>query len=350
MANNVESPPTLPDPNAFLPGIVLRGDVFELIPECLNNALSFHGAGFAFQQIWEDGICQSSDMSIPQDGGSNDIPIATWRIPIISDRHDSISIQVRGYHTALAIGGDVEFRSENAGDSVTAALGNGAAAADSWTDVGSLDIADTGGGDGYEVITMYLVADMMAGFSEIVQVMAEYGPLADPLPAETITTNDVAGIPFGLDTVTGPDRPLPAVRGHQMINTLTALYARPRVLLNWSGLDSSYTGVDAAHENPPAHGIRSAVVRLPFDVFDDERYAIHAYLRNNGDGGPNESVAFDVFDHRIQVDDDTEGWVVETFDNVPANGARVGNAPLSIIRDGLETPVGVVRTLAVWGP
>lgn len=249
MANTVPAEVVLPDPLSFYPGQPLRATAIRYLLGSLNAATAELHASTVISQQWMSGVASHAGAT-PEDGDEVPIPLAFWRLPVSSDRHTILRILARAERSNDDNVATLTLRSRHAEDEVSVELD--VDAEDDWIEVGELTIA-TGEDEDFEDVTAYLATAGAGTTARLYQLVATVKPLASPLPAQTVS----GAVPFGLGASCDVDRPLPAARGHQIIDTLTALYARPRVMQSWSGLSAEYSGVDATSEAMPEHGVVS---------------------------------------------------------------------------------------------
>lgn len=236
---------------------VLRASDLDGIPGLVNAALAECGTGTVISQEWADGQC-SQNGAIPTQAGS-EVPIATWIIPAVSNKHDTLDLEVRAYGTSAEHEARVIFRSRIEGDEVEAVLPT---LTDTWTTVGSLGISSievaAGIGDDVpvEYIDMYLQSES-PGAVLVRQVHGEINNLSSPLPAERID----AAVPIGTGRI-AEGLPLTSKTGFDLILADEVLRTRPRLGLCWAGLNSLYTSPAAVDEVPPPHGILAVMRHL----------------------------------------------------------------------------------------
>lgn len=249
MANTVPDPVILPDPFTLYPGQPLRATSARYLLGSLNAATAELHAGTAVCQQWEPGVCEHAGAT-PEDDDEEPIPLAFWRLPVPSDRHTTLRVIVRAERSNADNAATLTVRSVHAADEISAALAT--AAEDDFTTVGDLTIA-VAEGEPWEDVRLYLSTAGGGTIARLYQIIAYYLPIESPMPAQTVS----GAIPFGLGAAVDEDRPLPAARGHQIIETVNALHSRPRVVQAWSGLSAEYSGVDASNEAMPEHGVVS---------------------------------------------------------------------------------------------
>lgn len=233
MANGWPTPPIYPDPNAFAPGVILRAGAVEYLLETLNYDNAAAGAGPFWQQHWGTLASRTS--------ATEKAVTYNVRVPVISPRHTTLTCAVR----MSGNGTTARIKSVTGADAVAFA---GPAAGVELSAEQSLTIAD--GGSGYDEIFLTLQGTGAVA-CVVEQIIVEIADLTSPL---AVGKNGDAHC-FGTGVAVGDDMPLPARRGHEIIETLDALYDRPRPLLAWAGLIAS--AVDSAGaEWLPEHGIR----------------------------------------------------------------------------------------------
>ncbi len=286
-----------PDPDNFRAGEALV--TAEVAP--LVTASNFlHGEGRA-QPIVEQGWSGSVFIDSNADATFRDRLV--YRIPEISDRHTDVQCSIR----ASAIGGgggDVKFTARNATadaattPSVTIPVPAGAAA---WIDAGSMmDVTFTGNGTGrpggaavpanVEQIEIETSVDVGATSVTIHEVMIRYDPDASALTAGTV---DIQGQTFVvLDTdETNADEPMSADLGRFLAANVTALRARPKAYMMWSGaaaitainnFETAYRRVWCA-ANPGASSDRTLTYHVLMD--DDGEGGDQSLWLQHGVGG-----------------------------------------------------------------
>ncbi len=345
MANALPASLILPDPLTALPGLPIRAAQFRYLHECLNVATAELHAGHAVQQTF-DGVCSHAGAT-PVDG--DPVPLAQWRVPVPSDRHTAIRIIVRAEADNGLDDATIRFETEHAADALEAVLDT--AAIDDWTVVGLIDL-DVDVDEPWEELRMYLRTDDVATTATVAQVIALYEPLSGPLAAVDVSE----AVPLGIGGAVAVDRPLPAVRGHQLRDTLAALYARPRVVQAWSDLDSAYSGVHASQEGMPAHGVITVAPHGPGRPFRVE-------LRAGGilaDQAPQIRKKTWRPGHALEVDAaDADSWVgfdvdAERLEDPRPEVELRARGPIlerTVLWDPdlLEGPTWV-RGFSVWGP
>ena len=302
------------------PGLVLPGDAIQTshwsaLPARLNAGLAEIGATVVISQEWPGGQCRHAG-AIPT-AEAVAIPIAVWAIPVPSDRHTALHIELRAWNTTALHEGRVTLRSQTTADEVTVVVGVGAGAGDVWTDAGALDIApaELGGGE-LDVIEMYLETDDAGAVITVEQISAEIRDLSSPLAAQALTTKGAVAGPMGVDQLSD-DAPLSTPTAFDLIDGDAHLRQRPNLAVTWSGLNPEYTGVGDADRWLPPHGVLAAH-RCP------QRCRLQMYAR-------------------FWTDGDQVAWIAPT-----TRGIRLSDGPPSTyrqIRSEFITPHTVVGGL-----
>lgn len=266
MANGFDLPEVFPAPLVYAIGQNVAAGTVDLIAGALNYAIAeLHAAPIAEQQ-WGDDMARWSGAETPG-------PIVTWYVPIISSAHLSIRVWARCERDNVATGGgEVVLRSVTAGDEVVLSAGTTMALQGPDT----LDIAD--GGAGYETVEVYL-RTTLAGVPDVGQMVelrvesagCEYVALASPVPTDPVS--DATG--RGRDVLGDADNALAHAKGRDIIEALTALLARARVLQAWSRL-SEVEAYNGGLDVPgmPEHGIETYAPSLELGAFGDNYTAI----------------------------------------------------------------------------
>jgi len=348
MANALPASLVLPDPLTALPGLPIRAAQFGYLHECLNVATAELHIGQAVQQTWDDDVCSHAGAT-PVDGAMDPVPLARWRVPVPSDRHTALRIIVRAEADNLDDDAAIRFETVHAADALEQLLDE--SAIDDWTDLGLIDI-DVDDDEPWEELRMLLDTDAGSTTATVAQVIALYEPLGSPLAAVSVS----GAVPLGIGSAVAVDSPLPAVRGHQLIATVTALYARPRVVQAWSDLDSAYSGVHASQEGMPSHGVITVAPHGPGRAF-------HAELLVGDiaeDHAAEIRVKIERVGYRVAAEAaDAETWLADDIDADRLEDARpevelrargpILKRTLLWDADVLEGP-DWVRAFSIWGP
>ncbi|MCB9553493.1 MAG: hypothetical protein H6705_16750 [Myxococcales bacterium] len=235
MANDVNAPPSWPASAGLRPNeIIFATDVAALF-DVHNFALAYAGTGPAFQQTWPDEVLTWSG-DPPEDEAEEPIPLCRWRIPLLSDAHTALVVEVRGrYDAGVGAGGaTVTLRSRVTGDTVTADL----PALAGWVELDPLELDGEvdRGGDRFDEVELFIASTGGGDHAAVLsQIAASWPELASPLADDPI--DDAP--PLALDAAIA-DNPLSTPFGHGLLEGRAALARRPRMGVCWSGIDPAW--------------------------------------------------------------------------------------------------------------
>lgn len=253
----------------FFPGEVIKASDVSPLINLSNVAMACVGTGVMIQQSWIGGI----QLDAVEMDGDDEIPVMTWRAPVLSNRHVTLRIQILGARVETGGAGEpsasVQIFSTQADAGVSIAL----PPATGWVE-DALEIdytTDRAAVDRVDEIRLFLrgVAGEWAG--RIDQLVISVDAIESPLPAQRIDGGAPMGALFG-----SADRPLSTPTAELLIAAIEAVRKRPRVGLIWSAVDAAYNaafpsvmppsiGVEAAAPFTGDHGV-VAHLRAPDDA------------------------------------------------------------------------------------
>lgn len=331
MGNTVTSPPTLPDPDAVLPGVIVRAATWDRSANLANRAAASQVGGLVISQSWPAGTVQHTGDTEQQ------VTPAGWAVPLISPLHGTLDCYVEA---SSAGGGTVRLHAVEEDDDALFDVPDGGA-----TVIGPVELVLKDDGSGGDVVTMHLVAD---GVADTVTVLAVWAVAQNP----AVLTRAADATPFGR-LYTAADRPLSAARGRQLASSLQAAIDRVRPMVSWAAIDD----VDGAGvPRMPDHGIEAVA------LYHGDRPAgaytgrIHAHA-DELDGAElvidGEAVA------TVEADD-LAAWITLADAHSRLDGAFVAGdgtlsfRPISLVdADDLDPPAPsdvIVAGFAFWGP
>ncbi|RTL16453.1 MAG: hypothetical protein EKK55_24355 [Rhodocyclaceae bacterium] len=264
MANGYDIDPTLPDPDATLPGDPITATEIARLCGALNCANAWVGAQPAFQQSWQHGRCSHTGPA-PEDEGETPIPIATWRVHVPTTLHRTLVFWLRAEKVGAG-DASVTLRSRLGDVETTVALD--VDAADEWSGPHTLDLdvdpeeIESPNGLWWDDVELY-INTASPTVATVYQIAAEIAALDSPLPAELV--EDAAGLaapPLPTGTTAAAGRPLHAARGAQITAAMGATWPRWSHRMAWSTLADDYPATEAADHGgrlyPPGAGIPDA--------------------------------------------------------------------------------------------
>lgn len=229
---NLANRPT--EPPAIRAGDVIDSSHVRGLSQLQTAILAEMGTGVMISQEWPEGQCSHSGAPPQPAPAGVVVPIAVWRIPILSDRHVVLSTEIRGY--ADDENCNIVLESVGGNDLIQLELPVGAGNADIWTALPDLDIGPIDNGTGpYEEIRMYI--STAGGTGYVLQISASVEALASPLPNQRID----GAAPMSPNPA-GAGLPLPASAGVKWREGALAPRERPCIAVVWSALDTAYDG------------------------------------------------------------------------------------------------------------
>lgn len=284
MPSAVDFPPTFPAVD-ILPGDTILAEHWAPMANLANIALSYAGTGPLVQQSWLPGVLRYSGNEL-EDEDDIPIPMLRWRIPIVSDQHTTLDIEVIGEYIAGAGAGTgrVRLKSANTGDTLTLNFAEGGGAVTGTLTIGPA--VDRAGVDRVDEIWLYPRATGGADhFCEVTRVRIECPALplvgaGEDVGLADTRIDDVCPIGTGFAAA---DHPLSTPIGHWLLDVLEVLSTRPRVWANCSGIEPAYIehlpeGAEHLVEPPARIGVLSTWQPI-------EGHGIVAHVRRTDDAG-----------------------------------------------------------------
>ena len=191
------------------------------------------------------------------------------------------------------------------------------------------------------------------GEVEILGVMANWSPLTSPLSTGQLRSIGSLYTPQGQNRL-GAYLPLSARTGVDMINNISMLRRRPRVLFNWSGVEgvSSGASIDSAGAAPRtiATGDLSSMLSeaaIFSGMREDPLLDITAFVRVLQNGGVYSPISIDLMGQRITMN--TTGWTSHPLNFRLDELSRSDDFGLSVYRVGPDESAHNLTQLFIFG-
>jgi hypothetical protein len=210
-----------PLPEEMAPGRTVEGVDLRALTGTLNHLHANLVCQPAVSQEWAVNQCSRTGAKAN---------VSVWRIPTISNDKFLLDCEIRAASAIAA--GTVHFTSTNTGATATIPVTVGASA---YRSIATLNVGAPAAG--YDTITMAI--ESAGGTVTVDNVVLLFTEQTSPLntyPATTPVGTPAIYVPFGA-SASAADQPLPSVRGKQIIQNISNLRARRKVLMNWSGLE-----------------------------------------------------------------------------------------------------------------
>ena len=230
MSNSFTSPPVLVDPARVTAGLTSRSEEISRLGDMVNYTFAHVGCGNVISQAWHD------DVFIFENTTMTDV--CEWIVPRPSAEH--VELKVRLMASCTVSGGGfakITVSSPVSGhsDSTTITITD-TSRFQSGFDVITVAISSVEQ-EKYAEVTLSLDAPS-GGQIEVAGVQANWSPLASPLATRALDQYNSEFIPMGANRL-GADLPLTSRFGVDMLNDITMMRPRGRVLFSWSGVEES---------------------------------------------------------------------------------------------------------------
>lgn len=328
MSNSFTSTPTLVDPARVTAGLTIRADEMQRLSDLSNYCFAVGGSHNVLSQCYDD-ACFIQD-------STTFVSMCEWTIPRLSNHHNSLVINISGYNTGGVASGTVRARFT---------IGSNTHAIDiSITDSGRYSSSFNSG-----TINITSTQAEFSGVLElqvkaptgqeliILGIQANWLTLSSPLSTGTLaqTTNNY--VPYGLNRVAA-DQALSARWGVQMLNNITTLRKRPRVLFNWAGVDNASSSISINQAGAPPRGIGRgdlssfySEVAIFAGTVEDQSLQFKAYI--NVKNMPSGTVNLEIMGNRLEL---TSGWSEHDLDLQLEELIRSNQFGLSIYKAGVD--------------
>ena len=230
MSNSFTSPPVLVDPARVTAGLTIRSEEISRLGDMVNYSFAHVGCGNVISQAWHD------DVFIFENTTMTDV--CEWIVPRPSAEH--VELKVRLMASCTVSGGGlakITVSSPISGhsDSTTITITD-TSRFQSVFNVITVAISSVEQ-EQYAEVTLSLDAPS-GGQIEVAGVQANWSPLASPLATRALDQYNSEFIPMGANRL-GADLPLTSRFGVDMLNDITMMRPRGRVLFSWSGVEES---------------------------------------------------------------------------------------------------------------
>lgn len=245
MSNSYTSPPTLVDPGRVTASQTLRTTELSRLGDIQNYLFAVGGCHNVINQIFDDSCFIQDSTSYVQ--------MAQWTIPILSDKHTTLSINIQGY-CPTAANGTAKIEVIIGASTVSTEI--------SITDQNRYISSFNSGtvtvtGSTQETAVVRLSVKAPSGQEvTILGIQANWQALTSPLTTGSFSQGSDSFIPQGVGRL-GADLPLTARFGVETIENINTLRARGRILFSWSGIEgaSSSGAISAVGAPPRAIGV-----------------------------------------------------------------------------------------------
>ena len=342
MSNSFTSPPLLTDASRVTASQTIRTTEFTRLADSSNYAFAVGGTSNLLSQTWDDSTFRQNSTSF--------VEMCQWYIPQISEEHATLNIILNGF--CAVAGAQVRFTYTLASNSYTTTL--------TITDTSRYSSSFVSGAINITaqnavfagVLSMEVKAPT-GGEVEILGVMANWSPLTSPLSTGQLRSIGSLYTPQGQNRLAA-DLPLSARTGVEMINNISMLRRRPRVLFNWSGVEgvSSSEAISVAGAAPRtiATGDLSSMfseAAIFSGMREDPLLDITAFVRVLQNGGVYSPISIDLMGQRITMN--TTGWTSHTLNFRLDELSRSDDFGLSVYRVGPDESAHNLTQLFIFG-
>lgn len=343
MSNSFTSDPTLVDPGRLTASQTIRTTEIARLSDLANYCFATGGAYNVISQLYDDNsFCTNSNTFIS---------MAEWRIPRISNLHNTLVINLQAFCPTAANATaeiDLDFGSVKYTTQI------------SLTDEGRYNASFSSGtitatgvhADETAIVKLSLKAPTG---QEVVLlgIQANWQALTSPLTTGELGQHNNTFTPQG-QTRQGTDKPLSSRWGVEMLNNLNTLRRRPRVLFNWSGVEgiSSGSGISSAGAAPRAiatgdlNSMFSESAIFP-GMRDDSTLDLTAYVHVIQNGGSYTPISIDLLGERITMN--STGWTTHTLNFRLDELPRSDDFGLSVYRVGPDESAHNLTQLFIFG-
>ena len=338
MSNSFTSPPTLTDPSRLTAAQTIRSTEIARMSDLANYCFAVGGTHNVVSQLFDD-------LTFIQDSTSF-VSMAEYIVPRISNHHNSLVINIQAYSNSAA-NPTVQASYDLGGVKYTASL--------SITDQnryistfssGTISITGTHAEE-YGLLT--IDAKAVTGADLVVLgVQANWQALSSPLSTGELLQYTDVFTPIGQNRQ-GADLPLTARWGVQMLENISTLRRRPRVLFNWSGIKNASTSlpITAAGAGPKAIGRGDlssfySEVALFAGTSDDDNLKIRVWI--NLENYTSGSLNFEVMGNTLELDQ--AEWQYFDIDLVQDELSRSNQFGLSMYKAGADNATSQINTVA----
>tara|TARA_R100001460_G_scaffold104441_1_gene150142 strand:+ start:1338 stop:2414 length:1077 start_codon:yes stop_codon:yes gene_type:complete len=338
MSNSFTSDPTLVDPGRLTASQTIRTTEIARLSDLANYCFATGGAYNVISQLYDDNsFCTNSNTFIS---------MAEWRIPRISNLHNTLVINLQAFCPTAANATaeiDLDFGSVKYTTQI------------SLTDEGRYNASFSSGtitatgvhADETAIVKLSLKAPTG---QEVVLlgIQANWQALTSPLTTGELGQHNNTFTPQG-QTRQGTDKPLSSRWGVEMLNNLNTLRRRPRVLFNWSGVHntSSSSPINVRGAAPKAIGrgdlssFYSEVALFAGTSEDDNLYLrVWTKLRNYSSG----DLFLDVMGNTLTLN--SSDWQSHDIEFTVDEVARSNQFGLSMYRAGLDDTRAQINTVS----
>ncbi len=229
MSNSFTSPPVLVDPARVTAGLTIRSEEVSRLGDMVNYSFAHVGCGNVISQAWHDDVFLFENTTMTD--------VCEWIVPRPSAEHTEFKLRLMAHSTVSGGQAKVTVSSPISGHS------------DSTT----ITITDTSRfQSGFDVITVAISSVEQEQYAEVTLsldapsggqigvagVQANWSPLASPLTTRALDQYNDEFIPMGANRLAA-DLPLTSRFGVDMLNNITMMRPRGRVLFSWSGVEES---------------------------------------------------------------------------------------------------------------
>ena len=342
MSNSFTSPPLLTDASRVTASQTIRTTEFTRLADSSNYAFAVGGTSNLLSQTWDDSTFRQNSTTF--------VEMCQWYIPQISEEHATLNIILNGF--CAVAGAQIRFTYTLASNSYTTTLTITDTSRYSGGFVsGAINI--TAQNAVFAGVLSMEVKAPTGGEVEILGVMANWSPLTSPLSTGQLRSIGSLYTPQGQNRL-GADLPLSARTGVEMINNISMLRRRPRVLFNWSGVEgvnsSEAISVAGAAPRTIATGDLSSMfseTAIFAGMREDPLLDITAFVRVLQNGGVYSPMSIDLMGQRITMN--TTGWTSHTLNFRLDELSRSDDFGLSVYRVGPDESAHNLTQLFIFG-
>ena len=342
MSNSFTTPPLLTDPARVTAAQTIRTTEFARLADSSNYAFAVGGTSNILSQTWDDSTFRQNSTTF--------VEMCQWYIPQISEEHTTLNIILNGF--CAVAGAQVKFTYTLASNSYTTTLTITDTSRYSSSFVsGTINI--TAQNAVFAGVLNMEVKAPAGGEVEILGVMANWSPLTSPLSTSQLRSIGSLYTPQGQNRLAA-DLPLSARTGVEMINNISMLRRRPRVLFNWSGVEGVSSSEDISNAGAAPRSIATGDLSSMFSeaaIFpgmrEDPTLDISAYVRVIQNGGTYSPISIDLMGQRITMN--TTGWTSHTLNFRLDELLRSEDFGLSVYRVGPDESSHNLTQLFIFG-
>ena len=342
MSNSFTSPPVLTDASRVIAAKTIRTTEFQRLADQQNYAFAVGGTSNVLSQCWDDSCYRQNSTSF--------VTMCEWYLPQLSASHQTLKIRLSAWCPTGGAQASFSFIVGGATYQQTITITDSSRYSSSFN-TATINISSTH--TDYSGLLKMEVKSPNGDDVEVLSVMAAWEPLASPLSAGSHWYQLARFTPQG-QTRQGADLPLSARFGVEALENMKCLKTRPRVLFNWSGVESAASGsslsVAAAAPRTIASGDLASMyseAAIFAGMRDDPLLDIFAYVRVLQTSGVYSPITLDLMGQRITIN--ATGWTSHTLsfrlDELP----RSNEFGLSMYRVGLDDSAHNQNQLFLYG-